>query len=385
MPSKEKIPWISQGHQTYVADFTEISNKTIGFNGKRMRGEFIADLSYFFSNSQHQCDLKIKPVELGSTPFSSNDVSPPPTFWSIAQGTPPAWLPAPYWKNTGNNEVLSLDRQVRNALRNKASAVDFNVVQAAAEVKDTASTIENVATTVWKSFRELCRGQPLKAVQTLIYGPGPGRSLNDLGKGLTNNWLQWSYGIKPLIQDVEGAMTALDKSKDRPRTVILISRAERSYSGQGQWKSGNHRLDDIRYFFCVGKITCTGKIFANVTSPVTKTADELGLLNPALLAWELIPYSFVVDWFMPVGTYLQCMVPIRGLSLKSGWIYMKGKAFMKTTYGWNQVSSSGRVKSEFKDRQVLTGFPEFVMPAPDFSLSVSQAISAISLLAQKVL
>lgn len=270
-------------------------------------------------------------------------------------------------------------------MREKASAIDFNVLQAAKEVKETASTIENVATTIWKSFRELIRGQPLKAIEVLVYGTGPGRDAKALGKGLSNAWLQWSYGIKPLIQDVEGAMTQLDKSKDRPQTVLFKSTQRRTYSGHGKWSSGNHRLDEFRAFSIEGEMTCTGKIYGLITSPVTKTADELGLLNPALLAWEVIPYSFVVDWFMPIGTYLQCMVPIRGLSLKTGYIYTKGEAYANATYGWNQVVSNGKIKSMFKDRQILTGYPEYEMPAPSFDLSVNQAISAISLLAQRIL
>jgi hypothetical protein len=31
---------------------------------------------------------------------------------------------------------------------------------------------------------------------------------------------------------------------------------------------------------------------------------NLGLTDPLSVAWELIPYSFVVDWFVPIGTYL---------------------------------------------------------------------------------
>lgn len=385
MPSKEKIPWISNGHQSYCADFTEISVKTPGFWKKKLLGQFIADLDYQFENTRHQCSVETKPVELGAGPFSSNDVAPPPRFKALASGAPPPWLPAPLWKYTGNDELASARRQVLNKLRDKASAVDFNVLQASKEVKETASTIASVATQVYTSFRKLISGQPIEAINTLIYGVGPGRSMKDLGKGLSNAWLQWSYGIKPLISDVEGAMAQLDKSKDRPQTVLLKAFVGRVLSASNFWRTGSHRLDSYHAFSLEGTFTVTGKIFGLITSPVTKTADELGLLNPALLAWEVIPYSFVVDWFMPIGTYLQCMVPIRGLSLKTGFIYSKGTAEIKTLYGWNQIQSKGKAQSEFKHRQVLTGFPEFEMPAPDFSLNVEQALSAVSLLAQRIL
>jgi hypothetical protein len=35
------------------------------------------------------------------------------------------------------------------------------------------------------------------------------------------------------------------------------------------------------------------------------TSRALGLLDPLTVVWEIIPYSFVVDWFLPIGSYLE--------------------------------------------------------------------------------
>jgi hypothetical protein len=32
---------------------------------------------------------------------------------------------------------------------------------------------------------------------------------------------------------------------------------------------------------------------------------QMGLGNPASILWERIPWSFVLDWFIPIGTYLE--------------------------------------------------------------------------------
>ena len=42
---------------------------------------------------------------------------------------------------------------------------------------------------------------------------------------------------------------------------------------------------------------------------------QLGFDNPALIAYELMPYSFVVDWFYNIGDYLQSQTALAGLSL----------------------------------------------------------------------
>ena len=38
----------------------------------------------------------------------------------------------------------------------------------------------------------------------------------------------------------------------------------------------------------------------------------LSLDNPAVLAWEALPYSFVVDWFIPIGDYLNETLNLSG-------------------------------------------------------------------------
>jgi hypothetical protein len=34
-------------------------------------------------------------------------------------------------------------------------------------------------------------------------------------------------------------------------------------------------------------------------------AATLGLLDPELVAWELVPFSFVADWFIPIGQWME--------------------------------------------------------------------------------
>lgn len=45
---------------------------------------------------------------------------------------------------------------------------------------------------------------------------------------------------------------------------------------------------------------------------------SFGLINPAVLAWELIPFSFVVDWFAPIGNTLDALDAGVGVQFLSG-------------------------------------------------------------------
>jgi hypothetical protein len=43
--------------------------------------------------------------------------------------------------------------------------------------------------------------------------------------------------------------------------------------------------------------------------------QSLGLADPLSVAWELTPWSFVVDWFLPVGDYLNARGALRTIKL----------------------------------------------------------------------
>jgi len=46
--------------------------------------------------------------------------------------------------------------------------------------------------------------------------------------------------------------------------------------------------------------------------------SSLGMLNPMTVAWELVPFSFVWDWWNPVGDYLNLMDADRGFIYRGG-------------------------------------------------------------------
>ena len=53
-------------------------------------------------------------------------------------------------------------------------------------------------------------------------------------------------------------------------------------------------------------------------SPLIATAAQVGMINPLEIVWERLPYSFVVDWFAPVGPWLNA------LTAASGWRFLAG-------------------------------------------------------------
>jgi len=57
-----------------------------------------------------------------------------------------------------------------------------------------------------------------------------------------------------------------------------------------------------------------------LTNPHLNELQQLGLTNPALYAWEIIPFSFCFDWLCSVGDWLTGLSALHGVSVKRAMI-----------------------------------------------------------------
>lgn len=116
-------------------------------------------------------------------------------------------------------------------------------------------------------------------------------------------YLEYTYGLAPLVQTVyESALLMLYKSL---RPIRVTGRAL-------------NKIDTSKYLPFTARyagtdpkgkfVTVTGKEGVKIyvwvkTNPLE--AANFTSMNPISIGWELVPYSFVVDWFYDIGGYLR--------------------------------------------------------------------------------
>jgi hypothetical protein len=118
-------------------------------------------------------------------------------------------------------------------------------------------------------------------------------------KVTSNNWLELQYGWLPLLSDVHDGAEFLAQRLSCPAIV----RSSVSRSRQGTVSCNNPAFDPLLHECYTRKGIIA---FVSEVDPVQLS----GLLDPLSVAWELLPYSFVADWFIPIGSYLSA----RGLA-----------------------------------------------------------------------
>lgn len=185
-----------------------------------------------------------------------------------------------------------------NRLLSKIKEEKVNLALMLLEYRETARMFEQLANNVHTMYRGIKSGR-LKSL------------LHKGACGTPSTWLLYRYGITPLASDVAGIRDVLESGLDTPlRRTYRISKHGTDVSSRKLFFSGKtvgsvHTFRDTHL-----------RHFANVeyTSANLKGLTQLGLTNPALLAWEVIPYSFVIDWFVNIGDYLSSLDALTGVS-----------------------------------------------------------------------
>lgn len=128
---------------------------------------------------------------------------------------------------------------------------------------------------------------------------------------MSNTWLEFHFGWEPLVKDIASAVNIIGGPAPSGKVFAPGRRASGTYSDAWDYPWIGQRWDYTR------KLVVSGCYSArvHVSNPNVFLANQLGLLNPAAIAWELVPYSFVVDWFANVGAFLGSFTDFLGLTL----------------------------------------------------------------------
>lgn len=298
------------------------------------------------------------------------------------------------------NNSISLDnlrREGSGRVLDKIGQNKINLAQAFAERRQTVDMLSKSINRLASAALAIRRGKYRHAVE-LFGRKVPSRNSlfkNDVKPSptnLSNHWLEFSYGWRPLLQDVYGACEHLADSFYRNPPVRFVSRIQID-SDMPRDKVGF--MTSFPYFDIFESdrnvVTYQIVVYCKVEDTFAQQASQLGLTNPLLLGWELLPYSFVVDWFLPVGDYLQRLTATQGLVFHSGT-----ESYRQTrTYGisslstrkdvgyWNGSMLEQSIVETRKQRFVLSTFPKPPTPRlqKDF-LGVSRSLSGLALLTQ---
>jgi hypothetical protein len=198
----------------------------------------------------------------------------------------------------------------------------------------------------YKNLRRIHKGTP--------------RSVADL-------YLSYVYGWKPLVEDI---YTLVEDAKRQSLNPLLINgrgSSTREYYVRPQSfndSSGSHLTrvtdgTDLQTTRC----SVWGQILPSHAG--LRSLNQLGLVNPFSLAWEVTGWSFVLDWVLPIGSVFQALTAPAGLQFIDGSVStrqrVRARYEQESTVGGtkvtNNVPATGRLIKDSYTRTTLSGWP----------------------------
>lgn len=189
------------------------------------------------------------------------------------------------------------------------------------------------------------------------------RTSAQLVEQLKSACLVWNLGVSPLMADLSAASELLQNgllTRDfNVRSVSSYGRqindVEQTEHGQGYVST--QTISDAHYYTVV--------LVAAPSFSDAALLEALGLTNPAALAWQVTSKTFIVDYFLSVGPWLESLSVPRMFYFHDGsWTQSVKRIMTLRLEGTAGKSTLGNLVLNYARREVLGEFP---IPLPPLS------------------
>lgn len=230
--------------------------------------------------------------------------------------------------------LMSVDvahSQAVQALYARIDASDLQSFVAIAELNKTAGSLRQASSMLFKTAlqavgkQELIFAKYLRQIDIAKLSKNPKKAIRRLiakrSAEIADVWLLARYGIRPLIYDVNACVKALKTgSKLQPHIRYNSVGTVQSDSASGPILTANAIEGKFQYRATRSKELAVRAGCVCTPTFDTETRIRLDRLsNLPETAWELIPYSFVVDWVFNVGQVIAALTPNVECPITTSW------------------------------------------------------------------
>lgn len=236
-------------------------------------------------------------IPLGQPPWNQycgrSELSGPACFG------PPNWPSYPY----DSNLQVRAETQALLKLQNQK----VNLAQEFARAKQTAGLFNEFCSTVYDLYSAFKRNNP--------GGYARAKAGADAASA---GFLSYVYGWRPEMSAIYESATALRAGNSDFGGFRCSVDGVATSRVNFVWKYGGGGTDSGCFQSSSGSLRGRCSLVFKLNVPLFKALGQYGITNPAYVIWDKIPWSFVVDWAVPVGNWLNTMTADYGWDFVSG-------------------------------------------------------------------
>lgn len=331
---------VSRGNLSYPAKVYGFSKVWNGGNGKYV------PITQQVKWNNYSMDLRIISDQIGQQTFAAGVMCAEVNDWTAAD-----------------------ELRLQSKLVTQIKGHQFNLAVDLAQANQLVTMCANTIRSLGRSMLYLKRGNVAAALREL---GTDGKNKKLKSKDVSSRWLEIQYGWLPSIGSAYEAAKAFE--------ALSMGRSSRIVVGHAVKRLGSASCSPTNY--SVPAVYYRKKRIICELDEELSFARSLGLMDPLQVAWELLPFSFVLDWFLPIGTYLENLAVIPHLkgrfcsTLVEGYDSSFGVAINPAWTGTRRVGHYKKVTRTIST-SLTTQRPTFVNPIT--AMTSKRIANAVSL------
>lgn len=193
-------------------------------------------------------------------------------------------------------------------------------------------------------------GTALYEFARAAYSRNAGR---DLLKAGSNAWLTGRYAVMPTVYELEGAVKFLNRKFAERRT----SRCQQVISLPSV-PPVEQIIADSHYWFHTIRTSVVSEAYVRSgilyeTTAFGAALGHLGLTRPISSVYELTKFSWMLDWWIDIGSWLDAIEPNGSSKTLSAWIGRRVRHTFTTEFiSMAQIGGTAQQRSRSKHRSV---------------------------------
>nr|APG77253.1 hypothetical protein [Wenling levi-like virus 3] len=279
--------------------------------------------------------------------------------------------------DSGQNALSQANSNLRSA--------DLDAIVSAAEISSTLRTIVKGGTQVASIVKSIKRGRFFKtapkAWRKYKKALKQGRAVKPQDFA-SDAWLEARYAWRPIMYDVNGALKVINGDVPASKRITF----------RGFDSSSTNETLTIDYTDDATGLHYRGELDRSVTTTSragiigdarlqSSYAKSLGLFNVVDAGWDLIPYSFVINWFIDVSWIISKLNPTVAYIPRASWVTNTSQVVVS---GELEVTTSNGTKTSLpiamtSEQKIRTPNPKPQIIRINLNLDFLKAIDLVAL------
>lgn len=246
----------------------------------------------------------------------------------------------------GNRAIISnLINRTNSEIAVKARREKISLGESLVDVDKTIMMVANTSIRLFYAFKHLKSGNVKKALEALNITHLRDRRgrVVERASTLESKWLALRYGWLPLVYDIYDGVNLVNSAfKENPDHFYVKRNTKEWLPFFGHmWNLNNDPWIGINIGY-TSQVEVRQKYHLKIKDEVLTALTATGLENPLYVAWQVIPYSFVFDWIVPVSDWLSALTAKLGLQFLDGYrsIHVEHRSTWKIT-GFQNAGGAG--------------------------------------------